>query len=113
MLDIQLFRPEQGGNPEIVRESQRRRYADVSLVDQVIEADSQWRKTRFSLDAALTARGKVKQGLQSGGEAGVEGGGGGGRGRLFWADLACSTGSVVDGERLGGRVGGGGGGWTW
>lgn len=35
MLDINLFRAEKGGNPDLVRESQRRRFADVSLVDQV------------------------------------------------------------------------------
>ena len=34
---------EKGGNPELIRESQRRRYADVSLVDQVIELDNEWR----------------------------------------------------------------------
>ena len=32
-----------GGNPELVRESQRKRYADVSLVDKVIELDAKWR----------------------------------------------------------------------
>ena len=36
MLDIVLLRKDQGGNPDLVRESQRRRYADVTLVDQVI-----------------------------------------------------------------------------
>jgi hypothetical protein len=61
MLDVILFRAEQGGNPELVRESQRRRYADVGLVDQVIEYDQEWRKTRFALDAALTRRGKVQK----------------------------------------------------
>ena len=35
MLDINLFRAEKGGNPDLVRESQRRRYADVALVDKV------------------------------------------------------------------------------
>lgn len=35
---------EKGGDPEIIRESQRRRYADVSLVDKVIELDKQWRE---------------------------------------------------------------------
>lgn len=34
---------EKGGNPELIRESQRRRYADVSLVDKVIELDNEWR----------------------------------------------------------------------
>jgi len=61
MLDVMLFRTEQGGDPEIVRESQRRRYADVGLVDQAIEYDQEWRKTRFALDAALTTKGKVQR----------------------------------------------------
>ncbi len=34
---------EKGGDPELVRESQRRRYADVGLVDKVVELDGQWR----------------------------------------------------------------------
>ena len=38
MLDINLFRAEKGGNPDIVRESQRRRFADVALVDKVRSA---------------------------------------------------------------------------
>ena len=32
-----------GGDPQQVRESQRRRFADVSLVDRVIELDAKWR----------------------------------------------------------------------
>ena len=43
MLDITGFRVEYGGNPEVVRESQRRRKADETLVDMVIESDSAWR----------------------------------------------------------------------
>ncbi|GFR40484.1 hypothetical protein Agub_g1051 [Astrephomene gubernaculifera] len=50
MLDINLFRTEKGGDPEVVRESQRRRFADVTLVDKVIELDSEWRQVRFQLD---------------------------------------------------------------
>ncbi|KAG2442434.1 hypothetical protein HXX76_002520 [Chlamydomonas incerta] len=50
MLDINLFRTEKGGDPEIVRESQRRRFADVTLVDQVIALDGEWRQVRFQLD---------------------------------------------------------------
>jgi hypothetical protein len=42
-IDINLLREEKGGNPEIVRESQRRRHASVELVDEVIELDRQWR----------------------------------------------------------------------
>eukprot|EP00965_Chrysotila_dentata_P015464 511822-Pleurochrysis_carterae.AAC.5 len=52
MLDIVLFRADQGGDPELVRESQRRRYQDPAVVDKVIEYDSQWRTTRGTLDDA-------------------------------------------------------------
>lgn len=54
MLDIVLFRTDQGGNPDLVRESQRRRYADVTLVDKVIEHDTEWRKSELhSLSLSL------------------------------------------------------------
>ncbi|KAL0000045.1 hypothetical protein SO802_019647 [Lithocarpus litseifolius] len=46
MLDIKLFRE----SPEIVRKSQRRRFANVELVDEVIALDEQWRKLKFELD---------------------------------------------------------------
>uniref|UniRef100_A0A7C9D1M0 Serine-tRNA synthetase type1 N-terminal domain-containing protein n=1 Tax=Opuntia streptacantha TaxID=393608 RepID=A0A7C9D1M0_OPUST len=50
MLDINLFREDKGGNPEIIRESQRRRFADVAIVDEIIRLDQEWRKrTSFSL----------------------------------------------------------------
>lgn len=49
-LDINLFRTEKGGNPDIVRESQRRRYKDPSTVDAIIEKDEEWRKSRYNLD---------------------------------------------------------------
>lgn len=41
-LDITLFRKE-GGNPELIRESQRRRFANVQLVDDIIAKDDLWR----------------------------------------------------------------------
>ena len=44
VLDIDLFREEKGGEPELIRASQRARYTDVGLVDKVIEADVNWRK---------------------------------------------------------------------
>eukprot|EP00966_Prymnesium_polylepis_P081310 1883768-Prymnesium_polylepis.1 len=51
MLDILLFRPESGGSPDIVRESQRRRGADEAVVDAVVALDAAWR----------TAQGRVQQ----------------------------------------------------
>lgn len=38
-IDINLLRPEKGGNPDIVRESQRRRFASVEQVDVVMDLD--------------------------------------------------------------------------
>ena len=49
-MDINLFREEKGGNPDLVRESQRRRHKDVSVVDKVIELDEVWRKRRYDRD---------------------------------------------------------------
>lgn len=44
-LDVNLNGPaERGGDPQVVRESQRRRYADVDAVDKVIELDKVWRE---------------------------------------------------------------------
>lgn len=46
MLDINELRADKGGNPDKVRESQRRRHASVDLVEEVIELDRQWVKCR-------------------------------------------------------------------
>lgn len=43
-IDINLLRVERGGDPEKVRESQRRRFASVDLVDEVISIDEIWRR---------------------------------------------------------------------
>lgn len=39
-MDIRLFRTD----PDQVRESQRRRYRDPAVVDEVIALDEEWRK---------------------------------------------------------------------
>ncbi|KAL9253669.1 Serine--tRNA ligase-like protein [Drosera capensis] len=52
MLDINLFRADKGGNPEIIRESQRRRCADVAIVDEIIALDLEWRRRQFLLEDA-------------------------------------------------------------
>mmetsp|Transcript_7967 Transcript_7967/g.15991 ORF Transcript_7967/g.15991 Transcript_7967/m.15991 type:complete len:442 (-) Transcript_7967:641-1966(-) len=50
MLDVKLFRVEDGGDPDKIRESQRRRFKDVEVVDRVIELDQEWRRLRFEMD---------------------------------------------------------------
>lgn len=46
MLDLDLFRTDKGGDPEIVRETQRKRFKDVTLVDKLVAADTEWRKCK-------------------------------------------------------------------
>ncbi|KAI2608336.1 seryl-tRNA synthetase [Hypoxylon fragiforme] len=48
MLDVQDFITERGGNPEKIRESQRRRYAKVEVVDEVIEMWEDHRRTQYA-----------------------------------------------------------------
>jgi seryl-tRNA synthetase len=47
MLDINLFRVEKGHDPERIRESQRKRFARVELVDEIIDLDKKWRERKF------------------------------------------------------------------
>ncbi|KAL3838171.1 hypothetical protein ACJIZ3_022762 [Penstemon smallii] len=61
MLDINLFREEKGGNPEKVRESQRRRFANVDLVDEVIQLDKIWRQRQFELDSLRTDKNRISK----------------------------------------------------
>jgi seryl-tRNA synthetase len=44
VLDIVLFRKDQGGDPDLVIESQRRRGKGPETVQAVIDADNKWRK---------------------------------------------------------------------
>jgi seryl-tRNA synthetase len=50
VLDLDLFREDKGFNPEKVRENQRKRFKDVSLVDTVIDKDKTWRRLRHRAD---------------------------------------------------------------
>lgn len=50
VLDINLFRKERGGNPELIKESQRRRFKPVEIVDEIIALDEEWRKLQFQVD---------------------------------------------------------------
>jgi len=49
-LDINLFRKEKGGNPDLIKESQRRRFKPVEIVDEVIALDEEWRRLQFRVD---------------------------------------------------------------
>ena len=47
MLDIQDFITERGGDPERIRESQRRRGADPNIVDEIIKGFEEHRRTQY------------------------------------------------------------------
>lgn len=59
-LDINLFRKD-GGNPELIRESQRRRFASVELVDEIIAKDDIWRNLTGTIDNFRKARNIVQK----------------------------------------------------
>lgn len=48
VLDLDLYRADKGGDPEKIRENQSKRYKDTTLVDQIVEADTKWRKCEFN-----------------------------------------------------------------
>ncbi|EGW31496.1 Seryl-tRNA synthetase, cytoplasmic [Spathaspora passalidarum NRRL Y-27907] len=50
MLDINAFLVEKGGNPDKIKESQKKRGASVELVDEIINGYTEWTKIRFDLD---------------------------------------------------------------
>ena len=45
-LDLLLFRKEKGGDPDIARESEKKRYRDPKLVDEIIDIDNVWKKMK-------------------------------------------------------------------
>ncbi|KAK9869121.1 hypothetical protein WA026_002879 [Henosepilachna vigintioctopunctata] len=50
VLDLDLFRSDKGGNPDKIRENQKKRFKDVALVDKVVEQDTLWRQFRHNAD---------------------------------------------------------------
>ena len=46
VLDLVLFRADQGGDPDKIRELQKKRFKDVTHVDKVVESDTRWRKCK-------------------------------------------------------------------
>ena len=50
MIDLQLLQVEKGGNPDLVRESQRKRNAPVELVDEVLSMYKHWVGLEFQFN---------------------------------------------------------------
>lgn len=60
-LDINLFRKDSGGNPDLIRESQRRRFASVEIVDEIITKDERWRFLTGTCDNLRKKRNAVQK----------------------------------------------------
>ena len=50
VLDLDQFRTDKGNDPKLIRENQTKRFKDVTLVDKIVDADTKWRKCRFTED---------------------------------------------------------------
>ncbi|XP_017485828.1 PREDICTED: serine--tRNA ligase, cytoplasmic [Rhagoletis zephyria] len=50
VLDLDLFRSDKGGNPDVIRENQKKRFKDLALVEAVIQQDAEWRHRRHRAD---------------------------------------------------------------
>ncbi len=60
-LDIAMFRSHQGGNPDAIKESQKKRFASVELVDEIIAKDEKWRWMTGEVDRLKTSRNKIQK----------------------------------------------------
>ncbi len=76
MLDIDMLRPDKGGDPEKFREIQRRRFKDVTLIDRILEADGAWRQQVNAVDSLNAEYNKaskeIGEKMKAGDKAGAE-----------------------------------------
>ena len=68
MLDIKLFRD----NPDIIRESERKRFRETENIDKVIEFDTKWRKALQDLQDLRAKRNKISRSFKSAAKEGSE-----------------------------------------
>ena len=52
MLDLLLIRADKGGNPEIVYDSQKKRFKSTEIIDESIKRDKEWKEVRSKADTA-------------------------------------------------------------
>ena len=60
MLDIKLFRE----NPEIIIDSEKKRFRDTVHVEKVIEYDNLWREGERKLNALRAEKNKLSKSLK-------------------------------------------------
>jgi len=60
-LDINLFRKHAGGDPDAVKASQKKRFKDVGVVDEIIAKDETWRRMTGDIDDLKKERNKIQK----------------------------------------------------
>lgn len=61
MLDINSFLAEKGGDPQKIKESQKKRGDSVEVVDEIINDYKEWTKIRFDLDEMNKSLNKLQK----------------------------------------------------
>jgi len=61
MLDINLFRQAKGGDPAILKKSQRARGLPEEIIDEIIQLDNEWIKKSFDLDELKKNANKIQK----------------------------------------------------
>jgi len=59
-IGIELLRKDKGGDPDAVKESERRRFRGPELVDAIIDLDQQWIKANYNTEQKRKEIGKVQ-----------------------------------------------------
>lgn len=60
-LDINLFRAHAGGNPALIKASQKKRFASEAVVDEIIEKDERWRRMTGDIDDLKKEKNKIQK----------------------------------------------------
>ncbi len=60
-LDINLFRKHAGGDPDLIKASQRKRFKSEAIVDEIIAKDEAWRRMTGDIDDLKKERNKVQK----------------------------------------------------
>lgn len=60
-VDINLLRPEKGGDIAAVKASEAKRKRDGTIVDEVVALDEQWRKDLYTLEQTKCEFGKLNK----------------------------------------------------
>mmetsp|Transcript_24818 Transcript_24818/g.37742 ORF Transcript_24818/g.37742 Transcript_24818/m.37742 type:complete len:464 (+) Transcript_24818:178-1569(+) len=59
-IGIEIFRKDKGGDPDLVKESERRRFRDPKIVDEIIEIDQKWIKAQYETEQKRKESNKIQ-----------------------------------------------------